>query len=1031
MKKALLTYFMVILAWSATIAQDREVSGRVTAADDGSPLPGVNVVLKGTSIGAVTDVDGRYKLSVPSSGAALVFSFIGYLNQETEVSTRSVIDIQMETDVTQLSEVVVVGYGTQLKQDLTGNVVKVGGDVIQNLPVTTFEQAMQGRASGVLITSQNGKVGQGINIRIRGSSSISAGNEPLYVVDGMIINADNLSDNGAATNALADLNFNDIQSIEILKDASAAAIYGSRGANGVVMITTKRGKAGKTNFSANFQYGSSKPTGHREWLNSEQYIELFREAAYNNDLADGFDPINNPGDYAGSWLEYAEDELDFMSGNYNPDYSWRNDATRVNTDWEKEAFQKASITSFDLTANGGNEKTTFYFSGGYSDQDGILIGNSFKRLSGRLNLDHKATTKLSFGLNVAISKTINNRLSNDNDFSTPLQMVAQAPVTPVRDSDGNLFDDALNPSMFYYPATVERKNASFVTEVFRNVVSANATYKINDALSVKGEYGFDLLTQQQDRYWNKLTQNGRGAVNGFGQSRWNQLFNYTTRAILMYNKEFGEHRVDFTGGFEFQGKTFDVVDAQSQNFPLIQLTKLTSAAEPIVSSSNLEEENFVSYFGRANYKFKGKYLIGVSGRVDASSKFGPNNKHGFFPAGSLGWIINQEGFMSSVTAISFLKLRASYGITGNAAIPNYRYLAQYSGIAYGGNSGLAPTQIPNPDLSWEKTAQIDVGLDFGLFNDKLTGEIDYYNKQTSDLLLEVPVPGTVGFPNPVQFQNIGELENKGLELVLNYSIVKTGDLSISVGGNYASNKNKILKLDGQQTRIDAGSSRYINVVMVGEPIGTFFGPEYAGVDPDNGDALWYINGNDPNATTNSVNGANRIVLGNPTPTSIYGFNINATYKGFDLSVLFQGVAGNKIYNAAGGFMSANGRYEDNQTIDQLKRWQQPGDITDVPQARLYTNNGAQASSRFLEDGSYLRLKTLTLGYNFSQSMISRLSLSSLRLYVSGQNLLTFTKYTGWDPEVNTDFLASNVFLSNDFYAAPQAKNFTFGIKVGF
>lgn len=1029
MKKYLLTLFSVCCFVLLATGQAREISGKVTSVDDGSPLPGVNVVVKGTTVGAVTDSDGNFRLAVNAANPVLVFSFIGYVNVETEVAGRSVVDVQLATDVTQLSEVVVVGYGTQLKQDLTGNVVKVSGDAIQNVPVTSVEQAIQGRASGVLITAQNGKVGQGINIRIRGSSSISAGNEPLYVVDGMIINTDNLSDNGAATNALADLNFNDIASIEILKDASAAAIYGSRGANGVVMITTKRGKAGKTSFSANFQYGSSKPTGHREWLNSDQYVELFREAAYNNDLADGFDPINNPGDYSGSWLEYAEDELDFLSGNYDPATNWRDPNTRVNTDWEKQAYQKANISAFDLTASGGNEKTAFYFSGGYSNQDGILIGNSFKRLSGRLNLDHKATDKLSFGLNVAISKTTNNRLSNDNDFSTPLQLVAQAPITPVRDVNGEFYDDAINPSMFYYPATVERINSSFVTEVFRNVVSANATYKITNSLSVKGEYGFDLLTQQQDRYWNNLTQTGRGSVNGYGQSKWDQVFNYTTRLLLLWNKEFGQHKVDFTGGFEFQGKTYDVADAQSQNFPLKELKKLTSAAEPIISSSNLEEENFLSYFGRANYKFKNRYLIGLSGRLDASSKFGPDNKYGFFPSGSVGWIINQEGFLSDVSAISFLKLRASYGFTGNAAIPNYRYLAQYSGISYGGDSGLAPTQIPNPDLGWEKTGQFDVGLDFGFFNDKLTGEIDYYNKQTSDLLLNVPVPSTSGFTT--QFRNIGSLENKGFELVLNYYIIKNGDLSVSVGGNYANNKNKILKLDGEQTRIDPASSRYINVVMVGQPIGTFYGPEFAGADPANGDALWYVNDTDGTTTTNSVNTAQKIVLGNPTPTSIYGFNANASFKGFDLNILFQGVAGNKIYNAGGGFMSANGRYEDNQTIDQLKRWQNPGDITRVPQARLYTNNGAQASSRFLEDGSYLRLKTVTLGYNFGNALISKIGLTSLRLYVTGQNLLTFTKYSGWDPEVNTDFLASNVFLANDFYAAPQPKNFIFGVKVGF
>lgn len=386
--------------------------------------------------------------------------------------------------------------------------------------------------------------------------------------------------------------------------------------------------------------------------------------------------------------------------------------------------------------------------------------------------------------------------------------------------------------------------------------------------------------------------------------------------------------------------------------------------------------------------------------------------------------------MSSITPISFFKLRASYGLTGNAAIPDYRYIAQYTGIAYGGESGLQPSQIPNPELRWEKTAQLDIGVDFGFFNDKLTGEIDYYNKQTSDLLLNTPVNATSGFTT--QFKNVGELENKGLEFVLNYTVIKTSDLSVTVGGNYAANKNKILKLNDGQDQIGPTGSRFLNAVKVGEPIGVFFGREYAGVDPANGDALWYVNGeNTGSATTNSFNAANAVVLGNPNPTSIYGFNTNVTFKGLELSVLFQGVAGNKVFDGAGSFMSANGRYEDNSTVDQLRRWQNPGDITDIPQARLYANNGAQSSSRFLYDASYLRLKTLTLAYNIPASAIGRLKLSSARLYVTGQNLLTFTDYRGWDPEVNTDFNAGNVNLGNDFYAAPQAKTFTVGVKVGF
>ncbi|MCW5910189.1 MAG: TonB-dependent receptor [Cyclobacteriaceae bacterium] len=1028
MKKILLLCFSFVFVLSVW-AQERVISGKVTSAEDGTGLPGVNVVLKGTAIGSVTDADGNYKISVPVQGGVLVFSFIGLTSQEATIDERSVLNVSLRSDIKELSEVVVVGYGTQLKQDLTGSIARVNGETVQNLPVTTFEQAIQGRAAGVQITAQNGKLGGGINIRIRGSSSISASNEPLYVVDGMIVNADNLSNNGSATNALVDLNFNDIESFQILKDASTAALYGSRGANGVVLITTKRGKAGKTSFTVNYQYGSSKPTGYREFLNSEQYIELFRESAYNRDIRSGYDPIGNPADYPDSWLEYAEQTMDYLAGHTD----WRTNP--VNTNWNDQAFQKANLSTFDFTASGGTDKTTFYFSGGYSDQDGILIGNSFKRTSGRMNIDHKASDKLSFGANVAISKTTNNRLSADNAFSTPLQLVALAPISPVRDENGELYDNALNPAHLYYPATVERENSHFVTDVFRNIVSLNATYLILPGLKIRGEYGFDLLTQQEDRYWNNKTQSGLpDAVNingGYGSARWTQIFNYTTRIFATYDKTVGQHTFDVTGGYEYQQKTYDYASIAGQDFPVPELKKLSSSTQPLTASTGFEEETYLSFFGRLNYKFKDRYLLGLSARTDASSKFGPNNKYGFFPTASAGWILSQENFWSAVKPVSFLKLRASYGLTGNSGIPNYRYLAQYGTIAYGGASGLGASQTPNPDLSWETTAQFDVGFDFGLFNDKITGEIDYYNKQTRDLLLNAPIPATSGFTT--QFRNVGDLENKGFEFVLNYNIVKTSDFSLTIGGNYAANRNKIIKLDGQQTRIDPASTRYINVVMLGQPIGTFYGPEYAGVDPANGNALWYRNDpdGDPNATTNVYAQAQKVVLGNPTPTSIYGFTLNTSYKGFDLNVLFQGIAGNKVYNAAGGFMSANMIYEDNQTIDQLRRWRQPGDITDVPQARLFQNNGASASSRFLEDGSYLRLKSVTLGYNLPRSVISKLSFSSARIYVSGQNLLTFTKYTGWDPEVNTDFLASNIFLSNDFYAAPQPKNLIVGVKLGF
>ncbi|WP_258097862.1 SusC/RagA family TonB-linked outer membrane protein [Marinoscillum pacificum] len=1043
MKKALLMSMAVLFTSFAALAQ-RVVTGTISD-EAGSTLPGVNVLVKGSTNGTTTDLDGNFRLSVPENGGTLVFRFIGFESQEVEIGAQSVINVTLSEDVTELSEVVVVGYGTQIKQDLTGNVAQVSGEDIENIPVPSFEQAIQGRTAGVQITSQNGKVGGGINIRVRGASSISASNEPLYVVDGIPITTDNQSLTSAATNPLSDINFNDIASIEILKDASSAAIYGSRGSNGVVLITTKQGKAGKTQFNFNAQFGFSKPTRKRDFINAGQYIELFREAAYNNDLADGFDPINNPDDYAGSWLEYMEGTFDYLSGHVDWREEIANNPNWEGTDWQEEAFQDASVQSYDLSARGGSDNTRFFFSGSVTDQDGILIGNSFQRISGRLNLDHDISEKLTVGVNVGISRSLNNRVTDDNAFSTPLQLIAQAPITPVRDEEGNLYDNTVNPAMFYYPATMEEENSDFTTTVFRNLVNTSATYDVVDGLSITGEYGFDLLTQLEQRYQNSVTEAGL-SVGGYGQDRWVRIFNYTSRLYANYSKVFDVHSIDFTLGTEFQKSTRHQTLTAGQGYPLDELKTLSSAAEVADWSGTLNEYSFLSYFGRLNYKLQDKYLLGVSGRMDASSRFGENNRYGFFPAASVGWIISNEGFLGSSDVLSFLKLRASYGLTGNAGIGNYDHFGTYVAAGYNGQSALIPSQIPNPDLEWEKTAQVDIGVDFGLFGDRLSGELDYYKKNTTDLLLNVPVLGTSGFST--QTQNIGELQNSGVEVVLNYDLIKGSAFSWSTSLNYAANQNKVTKLYGDTEQIGPTSSRYMNAIIVGEAIGVHYGVEFAGANPENGDAIFYLNRdpseeelNDGSAftvdhlgdryVTDNYNLAESKVLGNPNPDFIYGWTNNFKFKGFDLSILIQGQEGNKVFLGGGTFMTANARYEDNQTADQLDRWQQPGDITDVPQARLYANNGAQTSSRYLSDASYVRLKTLTFGYNFPRSILGNSFISSARVYFSGQNLITITDYDGWDPEVNTDYLASNIFLGNDFYSAPQAKTFTFGVKLGF
>jgi TonB-linked SusC/RagA family outer membrane protein len=1021
--KKMLPLFLALIFLSAHSWAQRTVSGRVTD-DKGEGLPGVNVMIKGTSTGVTTDVDGNFQISISSENVVLIFTSVGMIAQEVTVGTQTNLSIRMEASSTELDEIVVTGYGAQLKTELTGNIAKVSGKDIENLPVSNFEQTIQGRAAGVFIESANGKVGQGIKVRIRGTSSISADSQPLFVVDGVAITTQNIGNpQEAVSNPMSDINPNDIASVEILKDASAAAIYGSRAANGVVIITTKTGTAGKTKYNFNYQTGVNRPTNKREWLNSEEYVDFITEAAANSDELDGV-PVDDPD----SWSVFALGRLDRYSANTD----WA--SGEVNTNWEDLAYNDESITTkYDLSASGGTENTRFFISGGYTEQDGILIGNGLERLSARINLDHKATDKLSFGVTSTFIRTDIDRVSDDNQFSTPMQLVALAPITPVRDSDGNLYD---RPVTTYYNGLLDLKGVTRTDVSFRTLLNTYASYELMDGLTLRAEIGTDLLTQNQDRFFANYTDGGEG-TNGYGISRWARVFNYNTKAYLNYSTEINSNNaLDFTGGMEFQKSETSTTRVEGQEFPVNDLKTLSSAADIAVGTSSLTEFAFVSYFGRINYKLNNRYLLTISGRMDGSSRFGANNKYGFFPAASAGWILSEESFLSGNSLISFLKVRASYGITGNAGIGNFDALGLYDAQGYSGTGGLQPSQIPNPDLTWEKNTQIDIGLDFAILNDRISGEIDYYVKKSTDLLLNVPVPGTSGFRT--QTQNIGELENKGIEVVLNATVLD-GPVKWTSSFNIAFNRNEVTKLGPGQDIIDNGSSRTMNVVKVGSPIGAFYGAEYAGVDPTNGDALWYLNdGTSGNATTNDFSEANFVVLGNPNPDYVGGFNNTITYKNFDLNIFFQFVQGNEVHNVGGVFQSAADWF-DNPSKEIVNRWREPGDQTNVPRAYLgYGNGGQGRSSRFLHDASYVRLKTVSIGYSLPSALVAKANISSARFYFTGINLLTFTDYPLWDPEVSADYLTynadgstNNVFQGNDFYSAPQAKTFTFGVQIGF
>ena len=1023
MKKVFLLIVFCVLSMSlSSFGQTMRITGKVTSQEDESVLAGATVLEKGSTNGTQTDAEGNYSIQVGSSKSVLIFSFVGTVSQEVAIGNQSVVNIQLVSDARSLGEVVVTGFGSQIKRDLTGNIASIKGADIQNTPVPNFNQALQGRAAGVFVESNNGKVGEGVKVRIRGTGSISASNDPLYVIDGIPINSAALS--GASTsgsspapsgNPLADINFNDIESFEILKDASAAAIYGSRAANGVVLITTKKGKSGKTNLSANIQYGFNKPTHLRGFLNAKEYVDLIREAATNSDIINGID-TSDPAQYPDSDLEFVEGRLDRYSGGTD----WRTQQT--NTNWEKLAFNDASRTKiFDINASGGTDKTRFYISLGYNDQDGILFGNDFKRLSGRINLEQDINKRLKLGFNMGLSRTVSNRVALDNAFSTPMQIVALSPITPERNAAGELND---RPVTTYYNPLIELDNKKFLTTGFRNIGSTYLAYNIAKGLTFRTEFGFDVLNQDEDLFYGIKTEVGQ-SVNGQGSSYFYRTVNYNTNNYFNYNLGKGKHTLDLTAGMSFQDYRDDRNSVTGQDFPVDDLKKIESAGKITAGYSSSSQSTFLSYFGRANYKFDNRYLLSLSGRVDGSSKFGKDSKYGFFPAASAGWVLSEEAFLVTNNVISFLKLRGSWGITGNAdGFGDFKQLGLWGGSKYGGTAGLVPTQLANPDLKWEKSSQVDIGIDFGILNNRLSGEIDYYVKDTKDLIYNVPVPGTSGFST--QTVNIGSMQNKGLEFVINSTNFSGGAFTWNTSFNLSKNINKLTKLDGDNKLIPGNDGRFMNSLIVGESIGVFYGPKYAGVDPANGDALYYTENNE---TTNDYNAAGNFVVGNPNPDWIGGITNTVGYKGVELSFLFQGVFGNQVTNGAGGFMTAGFDWFDNQTRETLNRWQKPGDITSEPQLRFSKGNGTGASSRYVYDASYVRLKNVTLSYKLPQPVLQKMKLSNVRFYVTGVNLLTFTKYPGWDPEVNSDYRAGNRNQGGDFYAAPQIKSVTFGINL--
>lgn len=997
MKNLSLTLILFLVSgFTCLLWGQMTVTGTV-ADSDGEPLIGVSILITGTSTGVISDLEGKYSLSVPSSDSELQFTYTGFESYRVRVGNQSMINVTLQESNELLDEVIVVGYGTSSKRNLTDNVAKIGSKEIENIPVSDFQSTLSGRASGVRVTPNNGKVDAGINIQIRGTSSISAGSQPLYVLDGVpLVNINESSGTAGPLNPLLSISPTEIESIEILKDASSAAIYGARGANGVVIITTKRGKSGKASISLNVSRGTSSPTNLVDFLNTDQYLELFREAAANEGSE-----------------SYIEGLFEDLSGG--------EPVGTYDTNWNDVTFRDGTQTNADFSISGGDKKTTYYFGGSYANTEGILVGNDLDRVGARINIRHSFNDKFTAGLNLGVSKTSIGRIANDNAFVTPLQAIAQSPLSPPRLADGTPFSGTLYPNFL-----LEQDYGSLTTDLRRITGKAFAEYKILKNLRFNTDFGYDYSSTIEDQFRGSLTPFQSTNGEAFNQNAQTESYVFTN--YLTYTQDIGQSTLlTLVGGMEFNDYDRTVTSVTGTEFPSDDFQTINSAAEITSGTGFITEFNFLSYFGRATFLFNNKYILKASIRRDGSSRFGSNNRFGTFPAVSAGWIISEENFLKGNSTLSFLKARVSYGRLGNSEIGNFPSRFLFGGVSYNQRPGLAPTQPGNNDLTWEKSDQLDVGIEFGFFNNRISGEIDFYNKQTDGLLFSVPLPGSAGATSINQ--NIGLLESQGVEFVLNTENLKNGDLKWNTSFNIAFNENEIITLPNDNSDIIAGR----NINRTGESINSFYLPEYAGVDPANGDALYYLNteGNE-RETTNSIGDAERIVAGQPNPEWITGLTNTFLYKGVELSFTFVGEWGASIYNSGGRFQSANGNFEDNQTTDQLNRWQQPGDITNVPQARLFGFNGYGHSTRWLEDASFIRLRNLTLGYNLPESIINKAGISRMKVYLTGTNLLTFTDYLGYDPEARSDSGGGAGFNNGQaFYSAPLAKTLAVGINLNF
>ncbi|GAB4035968.1 SusC/RagA family TonB-linked outer membrane protein [Spirosoma gilvum] len=949
------------------------ISGTVRA-DNGEVLPGVNIVLKGQSKGTVTDANGQFNLSA-KPGDQLILSAIGYKTLEVRVSGTGSLKVELSADSRQLSEVIVVGYGTSERKNLIGSIAKIDPSDTKAIPVGSVDAQLQGKVPGVQISSATGVPGERVNIRVRGATSINASNDPLYVVDGVFINSNSLQTigtGGKATSPIADINPSDIESIEVLKDAEATALYGSRGANGVVLITTKRGAFGqRSTLKIDASAGAAKAAKLWELTTGPEHATLVNEW----------------------WVNTGKDTPSLNRTFANRPFRPVSEGGRGLPEDQKtydrlgELFRTAQLRNYDISLSGGTQSTKYYIAGGYNTQEAIIRPINFNRASFKVNLDQQVNDKIQVGVSNTFTRTYRNQgRAGDGPAGGLLQAALHTPtyLSPTNDQ-GVLVGRAGFDNL-----TLLINNYNVHTTSLRYIGNLYADAQLLPGLKFRTSFGIDYNNYNESEYWNsKLIS---GSPNGYATSSISQYTTWLNEQTLTYRKKLGSsHSFGVLIGNTLQSDNLTRTYAEGRGFPNDNFTQISSAATT-ASSQNWSKSTLASFFAKADYNFAGRYLVDASLRADGSSRFGSSRKWGYFPSVGVAWRVKQEAFLQDVTAISDLKLRASWGVTGNQnGIGNFAAQGLWTGgTGYQGSPGIAPQQLGNPDLQWERTRQISAGLDVSLFTDRVGLELNVYDKYTTNGLFQIALAGTTGFSN--YWSNAAEISNKGFELGINTVNLRQSGLTWTTSFNVAQNVNRIEKL---ATPLKYGS-RDLILQQQGFPLYSFWVYKQLYVDPQTGNVVYDDVNKDGKITVDD-----RQLVGSIWPKFFGGLTNSFSYKGFDVNLFFSYQYGNKIYNHNRFFGEGGGARDDARIIfkSNLARWQKPGDVTDVPRPDgINVNNYRDGGSRWLEDGSFLRLKSLTIGYTVPKELTRRLGIQNVRFYAVGTNLWLLTKYTGLDPE---------------------------------